>query len=164
VVTPGWDTPGGRRRRRSDGVGAVLAAVYALFAVAAGARSLYQLTTKFDDAPFAYVLSAVAAVVYLGAAVAFSRPSRLSYRIAVAALLVELVGVLAVGTLSLARPEDFPDQTVWSDFGSGYGFIPLVLPVAGLLWLARGRTRAGFGDGDAPPGTDPDTRRPADRG
>ncbi len=131
-------------RRRVDGVGALLAAVYALFAVAAGARSLYQITTKLDEAPLAYLLSAAAAVIYLVAAIAFSRPSRVSYRLAVAALVVELAGVLVVGTVSVIWPEDFPDQRVWSDFGAGYGFIPLVLPVAGLIWLTRARTRREF--------------------
>ena len=49
----------------------------------------------------------------------------------------ELVGVLAVGALSYAVPAAFPDKTVWSHFGSGYGFVPLVLPVLGLWWLRR---------------------------
>ena len=50
-------------------------------------------------------------------------------------LWVELAGVLTVGTLSLVVPDWFPDATVWSDFGIGYGFVPVALPVAGLLWL-----------------------------
>ena len=53
----------------------------------------------------------------------------------------ELVGVLVVGTLSVFDAGDFPDDTVWSWFGRGYGFIPLVLPLVGLWWLRR--TRAG---------------------
>jgi hypothetical protein len=28
---------------------------------------------------------------------------------------------------------------VWSDFGIGYGFVPVVLPILGLLWL-RGKS------------------------
>ena len=40
--------------------------------------------------------------------------------------------MLAVGALSYAVPAAFPDKTVWSHFGSGYGFVPLVLPVLGL--------------------------------
>jgi hypothetical protein len=48
---------------------------------------------------------------------------------------VELVGVLAVGTWSVLDPASFPDATVWSDYGIGYGFVPLFLPVFGLLWL-----------------------------
>lgn len=130
--------------RRVDGVGSLLVAVYALFALAAGARSAFQLATKFDHAPLAYLLSALAAVIYLVAAVCFARPSQTSYRTGLAAVVVELVGVLAVGALSVMAPEDFPEKTVWSQFGQGYGYIPLVLPLVGLWWLTRGDTRAGF--------------------
>jgi hypothetical protein len=34
-------------------------------------------------------------------------------------------------------PELFGHPSVWSGFGVGYGFIPLVLPVLGLIWLRR---------------------------
>jgi hypothetical protein len=50
-------------------------------------------------------------------------------------VLFELVGVLVVGTLTVVVDGLFPDQTVWSTYGSGYGFIPLVLPVLGLWRL-----------------------------
>jgi cytochrome bd-type quinol oxidase subunit 2 len=120
----------------------VLVAVYAVFALAAGARAAVQLATRFGEAPVAYLLSALAAAVYVVATVALARDSR---RLALAAVMVELVGVLVVGVLSLADRAAFPDETVWSAFGRGYGFVPLVLPVLGLLWLRQvGRT--------APPG------------
>jgi hypothetical protein len=57
-------------------------------------------------------------------------------------LRVELAGVVVVGTLSLVRRDLFPDASVWSDYGIGYGFVPAVLPVAGLLWLRRRRAPA----------------------
>jgi NhaP-type Na+/H+ and K+/H+ antiporter len=113
----------------------VLVAVYAVFAVAAGARSAVQLTTRFDEAPLAYTLSAVAAVVYLVATLALRRTTPAARRVAWAALVFEAVGVVVVGTLSLLQPQWFPDQTVWSDFGVGYAFVPLVLPFVGLWWL-----------------------------
>ncbi|MCB0881259.1 MAG: hypothetical protein KDC33_03455 [Thermoleophilia bacterium] len=128
-------------------MGSVFVALYALFALAAGARSAFQLATKFGDAPLAYLLSAAAAVIYAVAAYCFARPSATSYRTGRAALLVELAGVVGVGALSVAQPDDFPDQTVWSNFGEGYGFIPLILPVVGLWWLSRSRTREGFAEG-----------------
>ena len=53
------------------------------------------------------------------------------------ALGIELVGVVGVGAVSLVRPELFPDATIWSQFGAGYAFIPLVLPLVGLWWLVR---------------------------
>jgi NhaP-type Na+/H+ and K+/H+ antiporter len=115
----------------------VLVACYAVFAVAAGARSLVQITTRYDEAPLAYTLSLVAAVIYLVATLALRRTSERARRVALAAVGLEAVGVLIVGTLSVVRPEWFPDQTVWSDFGRGYAFIPLVLPFVGLWWLLR---------------------------
>jgi hypothetical protein len=119
----------------------LLVAAYTVLAIAAGARSAVQIATQLSEAPLAYVLSAVAAVVYLVAAVALRRPDRVSRRVAAVSMSVELVGVLVVGTLTLVRPGSFPDQTVWSAYGAGYGCIPLVLPVLGLWWLRRGVER-----------------------
>ena len=48
--------------------------------------------------------------------------------------------MLVVGLASYLATDAFPDKTVWSHFGSGYGFVPLVLPVLGLLWLRRTRS------------------------
>jgi hypothetical protein len=124
------------------GPGRLLVAVYALFALAASARAGVQIATKFPEAPVAYVLSAFAGLVYILATVTLANGSPLARRIAVLSCSVELVGVLAVGTWSLADPATFPDATVWSGYGSGYGFVPLVLPVFGLLWLRRLSKRA----------------------
>ncbi|XVQ08481.1 hypothetical protein ACQP1W_38885 [Spirillospora sp. CA-255316] len=120
-----------------SGPGRLLVAVYAIFALAAGARAGVQIATRFSEAPVAYALSAFAAVVYVLATVALALGGRTSRRIALAALTIELAGVLVVGTLSLADPAAFPDATVWSAYGRGYGFIPLVLPIVGLYWLRR---------------------------
>src|ERR1700735_3648329 len=119
------------------GPGRLLVAVYALFALSASARAGVQIATKFGHAPVAYVLSAFAAAVYILATVTLGVGSPVARRIAVVSCSVELAGVLAVGTWSLADPATFPDATVWSSYGSGYGFVPLVLPVFGLLWLRR---------------------------
>jgi hypothetical protein len=124
-----------RQAGTAAGPGRVLVALYGLFALAAGARAAVQLAVQFDEAPLAYLLSAMAAVVYLVAMAGLIRGGRSGRRIAAAACAVELVGVLTVGTLSLADRAAFPDATVWSGYGRGYGFVPLVLPVLGLLWL-----------------------------
>ena len=124
------------------GPGRLLVAIYALFALSASARAGVQIATKFGHAPVAYVLSAFAATVYILATVTLANGSPAARRIAVLSCSVELAGVLAVGTWSLADPATFPDATVWSSYGSGYGFVPLVLPVFGLLWLRRWTRRA----------------------
>ncbi|WP_444948749.1 hypothetical protein [Micromonospora ureilytica] len=130
---------GPARRRTNSGPGRLLIAVYLLFAIAATSRAGLQIATKLDEAPVAYLLSGVAALIYIVAAVGLARAGHTGRRVALVCCSVELVGVVAVGILSLADKELFPDETVWSQFGSGYGYIPLVLPVLGLIWLWRTR-------------------------
>jgi hypothetical protein len=114
-------------------------AVYGLFALAATSRSAVQLATDFSRAPLAYLLSALAALVYVVATVSLARGDVTSRRLATVAISVELVGVLVVGAASLLLPDSFPEATVWTSFGSGYGFMPLVLPFVGLWWLRHTR-------------------------
>lgn len=120
-----------------SGLGRGLTAVYGIFALAATARSGYQFASKLSEAPLAYSLSLFSALVYIVATVCFVVGNRTSHRIAVGACIVEFVGVIVVGTLSLADRELFPHASVWSGFGAGYGFIPLILPLVGLWWLRR---------------------------
>ena len=124
---------------RTLGVGRVLIAVYAILALAATARSLVQIIEHFETAPVAYILSAVSGLVYILATIALVKRGPTWYRIAWITITFELVGVLVVGTLSLIDPQLFPADSVWSYFGRGYVFIPLVLPILGMLWLRRRR-------------------------
>jgi len=127
-----------QRRRINVGLGRLLIFVYGLFALSASARALVQLATKFHEAPLAYVLSAVAAAIYIVATVCLARSTVRSRRLGITCVSIELVGVIVVGSLSLSDKSAFPDATVWSGFGSGYGYVPLVLPILGLWWLLRG--------------------------
>lgn len=124
---------------RSSGLGRVLVAVYGLLALAATGRSVYQIVAEFDHAPLAYSLSALAAVVYILATIALVAPGETWYRVAWITIGFELLGVLVVGTLSIFDPELFTAKAVWSFYGRGYAFVPLVLPVLGMLWLYRRR-------------------------
>jgi hypothetical protein len=123
-------------RRALGGPGVVLVVVYAVLALAATGRSVLQITTEFADAPLAYTLSALAAVVYILATWCLARGGRW-VTVGRWACTFELVGVLVVGAASYLVPEAFPAKTVWSHFGQGYGFVPLVLPVLGLLWFRK---------------------------
>ncbi len=131
------DEPRDRRSSTATGPGRLLIAVYAVFAVAATGRSAVQLSLHAEDAPVPYALSAVAALIYVVATVALVRGGPRWRPVAWIACGIELVGVLVVGTVSLLV--SFPDATVWSAYGAGYGFVPLVLPVLGLWWLATTR-------------------------
>jgi len=123
------------------GAGRVLLLVYGIFALSAGARAGVQIATKFSEAPLAFLLSGLAALVYLAATVGLAVGGNRGRLVALTSCSIELVGVLVVGTLSIADKAAFPDDTVWSRYGSGYGYIPLVLPLIGLWWLWRHRPR-----------------------
>ena len=124
-------------RRPAYGPGRVLIFIYGVFAVSATARASVQLIRDTSEAPVAYSLSALSAVVYIVATVAMAHNGRRMRRLAWAAVLFELVGVITVGTLSLTHPELFQHASVWSRFGAGYGWVPAVLPVLGLFWMWR---------------------------
>jgi hypothetical protein len=124
----------------------VLALAYGFFALASGSRSAVQLSSHFDRAPIAYVLSGVAAIIYGVNTVVVARTDHdRGGRLAAVLFVVELIGVIAVGLASVVHTAWFPDASVWSGFGSGYGFAPLALPLFGLLWL---RTRHNVRHGD----------------
>lgn len=139
-------------RRRLRGPARILVAVYAVLAAAATGRSVFQIIDRFEQAPIAYTLSAVAAVVYILATLALAlRWDRLAWL----TIGFELVGVLAIGTVSVVAPELLGlgdvalldrafgrEGTVWALFGAGYVGVPLVIPVIGLVYLARSRRRA----------------------
>jgi hypothetical protein len=124
-----------------SGLGRVLLFVYGLFALSATGRASVQIATKFSEAPVAYLLSALAAVVYIAATYGLATGGPRGRRIALISCSTELAGVIVVGILSLSDKAAFPDATVWSDFGSGYGYVPLVLPFIGLWWLWHNRPR-----------------------
>ncbi|MEU3660837.1 hypothetical protein AB0E77_13950 [Streptomyces sp. NPDC032940] len=132
------------RTRLIGGPGILLVWLYGVMVVGAVSRSAYQIATDFDRAPVAYTLSAVAGVVYGFITYTLVRGGETARRAAQVCCAAELVGVLAVGTWTLAEPSAFPDATVWSDFGMGYVFIPVLLPLSALYWL-----RKGFRRGDA---------------
>jgi len=123
-------------RPRMTGIGRVLVIVYAIMALAATGRSFVQIVQRFDEAPLAYALSAASALVYVLATLALVfAGSKGWYITAWVAICFELAGVLVIGTLSLLLPALFEHPTVWSWFGMGYLFVPLVLPFFGIWWL-----------------------------
>jgi hypothetical protein len=127
-------------RRLVSGPGTLLVWLYGVMVVGAVSRSAYQIATDFDRAPLAYSLSALAGVVYGFITWTLVRGGETARRAALVCCGLELAGVLTVGTWTLADPSAFPDATVWSDYGMGYVFIPVLLPLTAIHWLRRSRT------------------------
>lgn len=111
---------------------------YSVLALAALGRSSYQISTKFSEAPLAYSISAISAVIYLVIAIALWRGM---HRVALVGSGIELVGVLTVGTLGYIESSWWPDETVWTGYGSAYGWVPLLLPMLALWALLVDRSR-----------------------
>jgi hypothetical protein len=125
----------GSARPTGTGFGRVVVFVYGILAFAATGRASFELLSKFSEAPVPYGLSVLAALVYIVATWALATNRR---RVALGAVCFELLGVLGVGFGSLLWTDKFPEASVWSDFGVGYGWVPLVLPIVGLWWILRG--------------------------
>jgi hypothetical protein len=121
------------------GPGLLLVWLYGVMSVGAVSRSVYQILDDFGSAPLAHVLSAVAAVVYAFITYTLVRGGETARKAALVCCAAELAGVLIVGTWTVLDPSAFPDSTVWSEYGMGYVFIPVLLPVTGMLWLRRAR-------------------------
>ncbi|MFJ1648672.1 hypothetical protein [Streptomyces sp. NPDC088258] len=138
---PGSGEAPGSGTRLVKGPGLLLLWLYGVMSVGAVSRSAYQIATEFDRAPLAYALSGVAALVYAFITYTLARGGQTARKVALACCAAELAGVLIVGTWTLVAPSAFPDATVWSDYGMGYLFIPVLLPVTGILWLRGGATR-----------------------
>ncbi|MEU2773920.1 hypothetical protein ABZ646_13525 [Streptomyces sp. NPDC007162] len=128
----------GKPKRLTSGPGTLLVWFYGVMVVGAVSRSAYQIATEFDRAPLAYSLSAVAGVVYAFITYTLVRGGETARRVAQVCCAAELAGVLIVGTWTLVDSSAFPDATVWSDYGMGYVFIPVLLPVSALYWLRKG--------------------------
>lgn len=112
---------------------------YAVLALAALGRSSYQIATKFGDAPLPYSVSALSALLYAVIAIALWKGRQ---RLALIGTSIELAGVVVVGTLGYIESSWWPDETVWTGYGSAYGWVPLALPVLALWALLRARRRA----------------------
>ncbi|MFG3170875.1 hypothetical protein [Streptomyces sp. NPDC048200] len=141
------DTVGGEpaatgRTRLISGPGMLLVWLYGVMVVGAVSRSAVQISTEFGKAPLAYSLSAVAGLVYGFITYSLVRGGETARRAALVCCAAELAGVLVVGTWTLVEPSAFPDATVWSDYGMGYLFIPVLLPLSAMYWLRTARTTA----------------------
>lgn len=124
---------------KNSGFGRLLVVIYGVFTLSAGARALYQVIRKFDEAPLSISLSALSALIYLVATIALAKKGEVAWKVSLLAVGIEMAGVLLIGIFSYLQPQHFELASVWSHFGSGYGYIPLILPMVGLWWLNKTR-------------------------
>ena len=129
----------------SRGASDVLSFFYALWAFSALGRSSWEYLFKQNVATYIPAhLSTFVGVLYIFIIVGLRRRSPRWWWITMALLVVELAGVLIVGTIDVVW-QPFPYATVWSKYGIGYFFMPLILPFVGLAYMLKKQTRTAYG-------------------
>ena len=68
----GDSKPKGSNGGRSSGLGRIIIAVYGVLALSATVRAVFQIMSDFSAAPLAYLLSALAGLVYIVATLALA--------------------------------------------------------------------------------------------
>jgi hypothetical protein len=123
----------------------ILGFFYGLWAFSALGRSSWEYLFKQNVTTYAPAhLSTFVGVLYIFIIVGLRHRSPRWWWATLVLLAVELVGVLIVGTIDIIW-HPFPYATVWSSYGRGYFFMPLLLPFAGLWWMLRKETRKAYG-------------------
>ncbi len=128
-------------------IGYLLGISYPLLAFSATGRSVYQLFFKAELATTVGPLTSLfAACCYLAATIGFAYRRPWTWWLSLCVLGIESFGTLVTGFLSILQPE-LIGSSVWRLFGIDFAFLPLVQPIAGMVWLAWRPTRKLFGIG-----------------
>lgn len=111
-----------------------LALLYLFWAIALCSRAVWQYVTRDGDLTPTH-LSMVAGLIYLAIVGWAWRGHRTAL---VAGLTIEIIGVITISIGECYWP--LPYASAWSGFGSGYLWMPLILPILGLIQLIRSPT------------------------
>lgn len=132
------------RTRLLQLIGYILGISYPLLALSTGARGLYQIWFRPDIInKLGPILTSVAGVLYVIAALGFFRRTPRWWRVSVIALSVETVLAVVIGALSFLLP-DLISHTSWWHFGQEYASFPLFQPILGLIYLLSRAARETF--------------------
>lgn len=122
-------------RGPSLGLGRLVMAAFWLFGAWVTINAVVDVL-HWNSGPIGPVLVAlVAGLVYLLAALALTHNGRRMRMIGWASVSVEAIGPVLVGVLGVGVPQLSDPRSPWGAFGADYWYIPLVLPVVGLVWL-----------------------------
>ncbi len=126
-------------------IGYILGFSYPILALSGGVRGFYQLFFRADIVnKLGPALSIFAAILYITASFGFVTQRKWAWQLSVGSLIIELIGILTIGTITLINPQAIP-HTLWEGFGADYGYFPLFQPVLGLIWLFWPGTLKAYG-------------------
>lgn len=145
--------------------GVILAVSYPVLAISTGFRAVFQIIEgEAINSPW---LTLLGALCYTVATVGFAKQPRdnqpppkparsvlgkwwralspqAAWRVSVYVLAFESFMTLLVGGLSVAGFDIF-GRNVWQFFGADYGYLPLIQPLLGILWLFNPVTMRRYG-------------------
>lgn len=122
-------------RPRSLGLGRIVLAVYWIFGLVTSAIAVVDLVNHGQGALGPRFVSLLGGLVYLVAAAALTHNGRRMRVVGWSCVVVELLGPIIVGLVGLGIPEVSGARSVWADFGADFWYLPIAIPVVGLVWL-----------------------------
>ncbi|MDO5721047.1 MAG: hypothetical protein Q4P06_00675 [Actinomycetaceae bacterium] len=123
------------RRGPAYGWGRVFIAAFWVVAVVATYTALSDFFALSQYPLGPRLVSVLAGLGYVLAAIALSHNGRRMRKVAGACIGFELSGVLITGIVGLGVPQIGQVRNLWANFGQQYWFIPLILPLLGIAWL-----------------------------
>ena len=120
--------------RTNSGAGRALVAVYGVFALAATARAGVQLATRYSEAPLAYLLSAMAGVIYILATITLATQEGW-----LGTWIGSTVGMVAADALAIVvgavLGKHLPERSIKYGAATLFAIFGLVLIAEGLGWF-----------------------------
>ena len=122
-------------RRPSWGLGRVVMVIFWAFGVWTTANAIIDLF-HLDDEPLGPALTALlAGLVYLLAALGITHNGKRMRILGWTTVTLELIGPLMVGMMSVGISQLSVSRSAWANCGADYYYLPLIIPIIGLIWL-----------------------------
>lgn len=122
-------------RRPALGLGRIVMAIFWLFGAWTLIVSIRSLIGIGGEPLGPALVSLLAALIYLTAAIALTHNGRRMRMVGWASVGISLAGPILTGLLGVGTSEVSAEFSPWSRFGEYYYYLPLVIPVIGLVWL-----------------------------
>lgn len=123
------------RRGPSRGWGRIIIAALWIFAAVVTYTAIADFFTLSSHALGPRLVSVIAALGYIVAAVSLTHNGRRMRVLAWTAIGFEITGVIVTGLIGMEVKEIGEIRNIWANFGAQYGFLPMLVPLVSLVWL-----------------------------
>ena len=140
------ETPGASQGVQDDrgpswGLGRIVMLIFWLFGLFTTIPAVIYLIRETQMPIGPRLVAVLAGVTYLLVALGITHNGKKMRIMAWAALVASLVGPFVMGLFELGIEQVSAVPSAWARFGAYYWYVPLVLPVIGLVWMWRSNPR-----------------------